>query len=62
MPPGDTVAAHISEIDHVPHGYVYIHTTLPTAQFFNHDAHAKDRKRDKDFYPDLLTDKGTSTG
>jgi len=62
VPPGDNEAAHVSEIAGLPPGYLYIHTCLPTAQFFNHDAYAKDRKRDKDFNPDLLTDKGTSTG
>jgi len=62
VPPGDNEAAHVSEIECVPPGYLYIHTCLPTAQFFNHDAYAKDHKGDKDFNPDLLTDKGTSTG
>jgi len=62
VPPGNNEAAHVSEIGGVPPGYVYIHTPLPSAQFFNLDAYAKDRKRDKDFNPDLLTDKGTSTG
>jgi len=62
VPPGDNTVAHVSEIEGVPPGYVYIHTTLPRAQFFNLDAYAKDRKCDTDFDPDLLTDKGTSTG
>jgi len=61
-PPGDNEAAHISEIEGPPPRYVYIHTHLPSAQFFNHDAYAKDRKRDNEFNPDLLTDTGTSTG
>jgi len=52
----------MSEIDGAPTGYVYIHTALPSAQFFNHDAYAKDHKGDKDFDPDLLTDEETSTG
>jgi len=43
-------------------GYVYIHTPLPSAQFLIHDAYPKDRMRDKDFDPDLLTDEETSTG
>ena len=46
----------------MPPGYVYIHTPLPSALFFNDDAYAKDRKRDKDFDPDLRTDEETSTG
>jgi len=62
VPPGNTEAAHISIIKGVPPGYVYIHTPLPCIQFFNLDAYAKDRQRDKDFNPDLLTDQGTSTG
>jgi len=35
---------------------VYIHTPLPSAEFFNLDVYDKDRKRDKDLNPDLLTD------
>jgi len=62
MPTCDTEAAEVSDIEGVPPGYMHIHTPLPSAQRFNHDAYAKDRKRDKDFYSDLLTDKGTSTG
>jgi len=62
VPPGNNEAVHLSEIESVPPGYVYIHTPLPSAQFFNLDAYAKDRKCDKDFNPDLLTDKGTFTG
>jgi len=41
---------------------VYIPTPLPSAQLINHDAYAKNRKHDKDFDPDLLTDEETSTG
>jgi len=62
VPPGNNEAAHSSGIEGVPPGYVYIHTPLPSAQFFNLYAYVKDRKCDKDFIPDLLTDKGTSTG
>jgi len=46
----------------MPPGSGYIHTPLPNGRFFNLDAYAKDRKRDKDFIPDLLTDEVTSTG
>jgi len=60
--PGNKEAAHLSQIEGVQPGYVYIHTPLPSVQFFNHDAYAKDRKRDKDFDPDLLTEEETSTG
>jgi len=62
VPPGNNEAAHLSEIKAVPPGYVYIHTPLPSAQCFNYYAYAKDRKSDKDFDPDLLTDEETSTG
>ena len=62
VPPGDDDAAHESEIHGVPPTSVYIRTPLLSAQFLNPDAYGKDRKLDKDFNPDLLTDKGTSTG
>jgi len=62
VPPGDDDGAHLSKIKGVAPGYVYIHTPLPSSQFFNLDPYAKDRKCDKDFHPDLLTDEGTSTG
>jgi len=62
VPPGYNEAGHLSQIEVVPPRSVYIHTPLPCAQFFNHDAYAKDRKRDKDFNPDLLTNEETSTG
>jgi len=62
VPPGNNEAAHVSEIEGVPPRYVYIHTPFLSAQFFNLDAYAKDRKRDNDFHPDSLTDEGTSTG
>jgi len=55
-PPGNNEASHISEMEGVPPRSVYIHTPTPSAQFFNLDAYAKDRKCDKDFNPDLLTD------
>jgi len=62
VPPGGNEGAHQSEIERVPPGYVYIHIPLPSARFFNLDVFVKDRKHDKDFNPDLLTDKGISTG
>jgi len=62
VPPGNDEAALLSKIERVPPGDVYIHTSHPSTPFFCHDAYAKNRKRDKDFYPDLLTDEGTSTG
>jgi len=32
-----------------------MHSPLPNTQFFNHDAFAKEIKRDEDFIPDLLS-------
>jgi len=60
--PGGNVSALTSETEGVPPGYVYIHTPLSNAQFFNLCAYAKNRNRHKEFIPDLLTDEGTSTG
>jgi len=60
--PGNSEAAHISEIDGVPPGYIHIHTSLPSAQLFNLDAYAKNRERDTEFNPDFLTDEGISPG
>jgi hypothetical protein len=44
-----------------PPGYVYIHTALPSARFFNLDPYAKDPLHDSYFNPDLLTNHGPST-
>jgi len=62
VPPGNDEASYLSEIKGVPPGYVYVHTPLPSAQFSDHDAYAKDCKCDKDFDPDLLTVEEISTG
>jgi len=62
VPPDDSERTHSSETEGVPSGYVYIHTPVPCAGFFNLDPYAKDRMQDKDFIPDLLTDEGSSTG
>jgi len=61
-PPDDGERTQSSATEGVPPGYVYIHTPLPSARFFNPDPYAKDHMRDKDFIPDLLTDEGPSTG
>jgi len=50
-----------SETDGVRPRYVYIHTPLPSASFFNVNAYAKDCMRDKDFIPNLVTDEGPPT-
>jgi len=62
VPPDDSERNHSSETDGVPPGYLYMHTPLTTAWYFDLDPYAKDRMRDKDFSPDLLTDQGPSTG
>jgi len=61
-PPDDGERTQSSETKGVPPLYVFIHTPLPSAQFFNLDPHANDRMCDKDFIADLLTDEGPSTG
>jgi len=61
-PPIDAERAHAYQIKGVPPRYVYIHTPLRSAQFFNLDAFAKDRKHNKGFNLDLLTAEGKSTG
>jgi len=61
-PPDDSEITQSSETEGVPPGYVYIHTPLPSTRYFNLDQYAKDRMRDTDFIPDLLTDEGPSTG
>jgi len=62
VPACNNLGAHVYDNEGVLPGYVYIHTHLPSAQFSNLNAYAKDRKRDEDFNPDLLRDEGTSTG
>jgi hypothetical protein len=49
-------------MDGAPPGYVFIHTSLFNAQFFKHDAYAKDGKGNTHFIADLLTDQEPSTG
>jgi len=61
-PPVDSERAQSSETECVPPGYVYIHTPLSSAGFFNLDPYGKDRMGDKDFIPGLLTDEGSSAG
>jgi len=65
MPPAPTsnnAGTQCSQIVNLPARYVYFHTSLPWAEFFNHDAAAQDSQHNTDFDPDTLTDKGTSTG
>jgi len=53
--PGDTEGNESYVIEGMPSRCVYMHSPLPITQFFNHNAFAKDTKRDKDFIPDLLS-------
>ena len=62
IPPGVKQGAECPKCNHLPPRYVYSHTPLPSAQFFNLDAYAKDSQPDTDYNPDMLTDDGTSTG
>jgi hypothetical protein len=54
-PPGDTHGTECIETEVMPSRCVYMHSPLPNTQFFNHNAFAKDSKRDKDNIPDLLS-------
>jgi len=56
VPPSDIARRQTTEIDGAHPGYVYIHTSLSNTPFFNYDPYDKDRKPNKDFIPDLLTD------
>jgi len=62
VPPVDRERTQSSETEGLPPGYLYIHTPLHSARFFNHDPCCKDRMRNKDFIPDFLTEGGPSTG
>ena len=54
-PPGDAEVNEYYGIEGMPSSWVYMHSPLPKTQFFNHNAFAKDSKRDKDIIPDLLS-------
>jgi len=62
VPPSNNQGSHASKIEGLPPGYVYIHIPVPGIKFFNHDTYPENRKQNKDFDPDLLTDEGPSTG
>jgi len=51
-PPGDTDGNESYEIEGMPSKCVYLYSPHPNTQFLNHNAYAKDSKRDKDFIPD----------
>jgi hypothetical protein len=51
---GDAEGNDSYEIEGKPFSCVYMHSPFPNTQFFNHNAFAKDSKRDKNFIPDLL--------
>jgi len=54
-PPGVTEGNESYQIEGMPSRCVYMHSPHPITQFFNHNAFAKDSKRDKDLIPDLLS-------
>jgi len=54
-PPGVTDGYESYEIEGMPSMCVYLHSPHPNTQFFNHNAYAKDSKRDKDCIPDILS-------
>ena len=55
VPPGDAEGNERDEIQGMPSSCVYMHSSLPNTQCFNHNAFAKESKRDKDCIPDLLS-------
>jgi len=54
-PPGDAEGNESYDIEGMPSRCVYMHSLLPNTQFFNHNAFAKESKRDKHYNPDLLS-------
>jgi hypothetical protein len=54
-PTGNTSRAQPSEIVNLPPGYMYSHTALPCAEFFEDD---ENTEHDSNFDPDMLTDEG----
>jgi len=55
LPPGVTDRYVSCEIEGMPSKCVYFHSSHPNTEFFNHNAYAKDSKRNKDCNPDLLS-------
>jgi len=54
--------AQHSQIDNLLSKYAYSHSSVPFAELFTLDASAQDSQHDTDDDPDMVTDKGTSTG
>jgi len=54
-PTGNTSGAQPSESVNLPAGYIYSHTALPCAEFFDDD---EDTQHDTDSDPVMLTDEG----
>ena len=54
-PQGDAEGNDSYETEGMPSRCVYMHSLLPNTQFFNHNAFAKESKRNKDFIPYLLS-------
>jgi hypothetical protein len=54
--------AQRSQIINLPAGYAHSEKSLQCAEVLTLDASTQDSQDDTDCYPDMLTDKGTSTG
>jgi len=54
-PTGNTSGAQPAEMINLPAGYMYSHTALLCAEYFEDD---EDTEHDTDFDPDMLTDEG----
>ena len=54
-PPGVTEGNESYEIAGMPSRCVYMYSPLPKTEFLNHNAFAKESKRDEDCIPDLLS-------
>jgi len=59
---GDTSGAQSLAIINLPAEYANSHTSLPCAESFTLNTSAQDSEHNRDFYPDMLPDEGTSTG
>ena len=54
-PTGNTSGAQPAEMINLPAGYMYSHTALPRAEYFEDD---EDTEHNTDVDPDMLTDEG----
>jgi len=61
-PTSNTSGAQHLKIINLLAGSAYAQTSLPCAESFTLDTSTQDSEHDTDFNPDMLPDKGTSTG